>query len=182
MNATNLCMKKGISEYRLKPSQGAKRPGCFLPSKYQNSIPLPNMVLTSTRIPNKNKENAHIRPCLRVGSGAKVGNLSVPRKRTHAQTLQPKTRLVPARTENLCSLLRESCYLGEKPFKSGLQQGKLSLPKTLRRPAFRAITPQCLAAANPELASVPLEFIQQELREKSERYISRASLQFKEFT
>ncbi|GJJ14747.1 hypothetical protein Clacol_010591 [Clathrus columnatus] len=126
------------------------------------------MVLTSSRISHNNKENAHVKPCLKREIKG-----SLPRKRSHA--VQPKTCLVPSRaastlqTENLCSLLRENCKLSETPSKGSILQGKLRLPKTLRRPIFRPIAKQCLAAVEPGLARIPLEYIRQNLRNESER-------------
>ncbi|KAJ7243620.1 hypothetical protein B0H12DRAFT_1003913, partial [Mycena haematopus] len=43
----------------------------------------------------------------------------------------------------------------------------LQLPRTLSRPAFTDISPDALAAAAPELATVPIEFIRHGLRAKA---------------
>jgi len=44
---------------------------------------------------------------------------------------------------------------------------KISLPRTLSRPQFTEVSSRAMAAASPDLANVPAEYVRRGLREKA---------------
>ena len=48
---------------------------------------------------------------------------------------------------------------------------KTSLPRHLRRPAFRAISPAAISAIDPDLRDVPIEFIHRKIRGVSDQCV-----------
>lgn len=129
-------------------------------------------------LPVVNDENVSLTSSNRIGRNHnthtrrqrfRLQNTSLGPSRWHAtrevarRTSHAAPVVAPTRVFDLTSMM-ESTNLNESRSKSY----STSLPRHLRRPAFRKVNPAAIAVIEPELSNVSVDFIQQKIHDIGE--------------